>query len=216
MTARLVGGVLLRMLVVSVVVGWMGLRWPGIVVAPLTPLVRSLVALSGSYIQQPSFQRVDATLQITGELHPRMTQRDGSLLPAARGTWTKQTGPTVQLLVVAFAVWAAVPVARQRKLRALLVMVPAALLVCAFQLTVEIHETALRHLGQVWLPTLTLPGTEENLNYFAWLESRYRVVQWIKSFNDGGGALFLAVWAGLIGYVLPARRDGVRPAGEVT
>ncbi len=209
MTLRAIGRMLLRMAVVFSVVTVVGLQWPGLVMKPLGPVVCGLANLTGPYLKHLSVRQVAATVQISGELQPRMIQVDGTPLPATAGTWNKQAGPTLQILVVAFCVWAAPAVSRRRRVQALAVTLLATLLVCAFQLTVEIHETALRHMGQVWLPQLDLAGTESNLAYFKGLESRYRVARWIKSFNDGGGALFLAVWAGLLGYAMPCQRGEV-------
>lgn len=210
MTPRAIARMLIRMTVVFLVVGMVGYRWPGLVLKPLGPVVRGLATLTGPYLEHLTVHHRDATVQITGELHPRLTQTDGTPLPATLGTWNKQVGPTLQILVVALCVGAAPVVSGRRRARALAVTLSATLLVCAFQLTVEIQETALRHMGHVWLPQLELAGTESNVAYFKGLEIRYRVARWIKSFNDGGGALFLAVWAGLLGYAMPGNWGGVK------
>ena len=132
-----------------------------------------------------------------------MTLRDGAPLSATAGTWNKQAGPTVSLLAVALAVWMAPARTWRNRTRALLVALPAMMLACAWPLAVEIQETALRHMGEVWLPHQSLAATEANLAYFKGLETRFRVAQWIKSLHDGGGALFLAVLAGLVGHAWP-------------
>lgn len=219
MNPRSVLAMLVRVTSVFILVAVVGTRWPGLLVRPILPLVRGLVEVTSPYLDIQSVRVTGATVQICGELKPRMTLRDGAPLSATTGTWNKQAGPTVNLVVVALAVWMAPARTWRHRVRALAVTLPAAVLVCGFQLAVEIQESALRHLGESWLPQQALAGTAENLAYFRNLETRFRLVQWIKSLLDGGGALFLAVLAGLSGHAWPVdttRRgppqgDGRRP-----
>ncbi|HMO04408.1 MAG TPA: hypothetical protein PKC67_12780 [Kiritimatiellia bacterium] len=191
--------------------------WPAVWVRILAPVTNALTAASFPYVEDAGMRADGATLIIEGAIALDLTMANGQPLPAVPGTWKRGAGTTLNLLVIGVAVFAAPSVRWRDRLRGVPVLVVGLLLVGAFHLTIEVQEAALRHLGYQWLPTLPLAGTEANAAAFQAMEGRFRVVAWIKSFNDAGGAMFLAVLAGLGGYAATGgwRSPRTEPAANV-
>lgn len=191
-----------RVVVVFAGMGMLVYAFPEPWVRAMTPLVRAMTSATFPYVTGLSVTAEGRSLRIDGDIMVGMTMVGGAALPSAPGTWTKGAGATLNLLILSVAVFAAPSAGWRGRLRGIPVMLIGALLVGAFHLTVEIQESALTFMGYQWLPSMPLAGTEENVQIFKLMESRFRSVAWVKSFNDAGGALFLAVLAGLIGHTV--------------
>jgi hypothetical protein len=189
-----------RVIVVFIGMGLLVYTFPEPWVRAMAPVVKTITAATFPYVTGLNVTAENRALRIDGTIALGMTLRDGSVLPPAPGTWTKGTGTTLNMLILATAVFAAPSVGWRSRLRGLPVLLVCALVVGAYQLTVEIQASALTYMGYQWLPSMPLAGTEENVTIFKIMESRFHSVLWIKSLNDAGGALFLAVLAGLISH----------------
>jgi len=200
MSRRYLLGMLGRVVLAFAVMAVLVYRWPSVWIRMLAPVTQGLTAASFPYVEGVVMRAEGASLRIEGAIALDLTMTNGQPLPAAPGVWSRGAGTTLNLLVIGMAVFAAPSVRWRDRLRGVPVLVAGLLVVAAFHLSVEVQEAALRHLGYQWLPTLPLAGTEANAVYFQSMEQRFRVVAWIKSFNDAGGAMFLAVLAGLLGY----------------
>lgn len=202
-----------RVVVVFFSMGLLVYTFPEPWVRVMAPVVKAMTAATFPYVTGLNVTAENRALRIDGNITLGMTQRDGSALPPAPGTWTKGTGTTLNTLILAAAVFAAPSAGWRGRLRGIPVMLVCALLVGAYQLTVEIQASALNYMGYQWLPSMPLAATEANVTIFNIMESRFHSVLWIKSLNDAGGALFLAVLAGLIGHTVtgafrtPAKRE---------
>lgn len=139
-----------------------------------------------------------------GNIKLAMTMTNGEPVPLAPGTWNKQGGQTLNILIVAVAVWAAPIASIRRRLAILPVMLIAAAVASGFDLAVEVTDVTLRAIGQEWAPTLPLAKTPENIEVFRSLEKEYETVLKFKAFNDGGGRLFSGLLAGLIAFTVPS------------
>jgi hypothetical protein len=192
----MLGRVVLAFAVMAVLV----YQWPSVWVRLLAPVTQALTAMSFPYVEDVVMRADGSQLRIEGSIALDLVMTNGQPLPEAPGTWKRGAATTLNLMIIGFAVFAAPAVRWRDRLRGVPVLVAGMLVVCAFHLSVEVQEAALRYLGYQWLPTLPLAGTEANAAYFQAMEARFRAVAWIKSFNDAGGAMFLAVLAGLIGY----------------
>jgi hypothetical protein len=199
---RHVLGMIGRVVVVFIGMGVFIYTFPEPWVRTMAPVVKVMTVSTFPYVTELTVTAEGRSLQINGNITLGMTLRDGAALPSAPGTWTKGTGATLNLLILAAAVFAAPSVGWRSRLLGFPVMLAGVLLVGAYHLTVEIQESALTFIGYQWLPSMPLAGTEENLAIFKLMESRFRVLVWIKSFNDAGGALFLAIMAGLISHTI--------------
>lgn len=212
MNPRFVGGMLARLLMVFIPLGLLVHAYPQPGQRVLAPLVQLITRLTFPYVEGLQVASDGSHLVMTGQIKLELTQADGSPLPALPGTWRKYSGPSLHLLVLALALSAVPVLSGRQRLKALPLTLMAATLVGAYHLSVEMQESALRYIGYQWLPTFPMAPTEANQLYFQGMETRFRAVTWIKSFNDAGGALFLAVLAGLIGYAWVSRSGG----GKVT
>lgn len=191
-------GMIVRMCAAFAVAAGILYAFPDPVVRLLAPLVVALTQWTCSYLSGLSLSLNGMILSIDGQIVLAMTLLDGSDLPPVPGTWQKHAGSTLHLLVTSMAVFAVPAMPWTRRLLLLPLALALAGMVAAFHLSVDIQETALRVVGETWLPTLPLASTEANIATFHALESHFNAVVWVKSFNDGGGSLFLAALAGLI------------------
>jgi hypothetical protein len=199
---------LARLLIVFIPLGLLVHVYPQPGQRVLAPLVQIMTRLTFPYVEGLRVASDGSHLVMTGQINLELIQADGSPLPPLPGTWRKYSGPSLHLLVLALALSAVPVLSGRQRLKALPLTLVAAALVGAYHLSVEIQESALRYIGYQWLPTFSMAPTEVNHLYFQGMETRFRAVTWIKSFNDAGGALFLAVLAGLIGYAWVCRSRG--------
>jgi hypothetical protein len=168
----------------------------------ISPGVRALTALTFPQVERLSLLTDDARISIEGTLRLNLVRDDGQSIPPVPGKWQKSAGPTLYLLVVTMAAFAAPAMSARRRVAAAPWALVFAWGVCSFHLAVEIQEVALRFIGYEWLPALSFAATDENVARFHALERRYTAISWVKSFNDAGGVYFLAFIAGWAGSVV--------------
>jgi len=169
-----------------------------------SPAVEIMVDAGCPYLDDLRMQIEQHEIRADGTIQINMILANGESLPAVPGTWRKHGQHTLNVLVVAIAIWLAPAAGWRRRLVALAGTLSAAALASAFILAVEIQEAALGTIGYDWLPSIPLASTPENVQTFRQMERWYETVTWIKAFHDGGGRLFLGMLAGFIGYALPA------------
>ena len=200
---------LVRMVVAYVVCAGLLFTWPGLWLNAVEPFVAYVADASCPYIDSMKVSSDDAMIELQGRLHVEMTHASGKELPPLPVTWQKHGGQTLNVLMIAVAIWAAPAVRVRRRLLALPVILLAAAFVASIDLAAESQTTALRVIGTEWLPGMAMAPTDANKAAFQHVEQWYQVVQWLKAFMDGGGRLFMAVTAGLVGYALPVglKRD---------
>lgn len=165
----------------------------------IAPGVRALTALTFPEVERLSLKADGGHISIEGALQLTLARDDGQPISPVLGKWQRSVGPTLNLLVVAMAAFAAPAMSARRRVAAVPWVLVFAWCVCSFHLAVEIQEVALRFIGHEWLPTFSFAATDENVARFHALERRYTIITWIKSFNDAGGIYFLAFLAGLAG-----------------
>ena len=214
-------GLFARMILAFAGVSVVLYQYPQGMLVILRPFVQLVTAWSCPYLDQIEMAMDGRMIEVTGMIQVAMTMSDGSMVPEVSGSWEKQVDTTLHLMVIAFTVFVAPALTWRRRLRALPITVLAVLLVCSFQLAMEIQATALKVIGESWLQTLSLAMNEANQAYFQSMESWYHGVLWIQSILNGGGALFLAVLAGFIGPIVqgstylpdPSNPDDARLGG---
>jgi hypothetical protein len=195
MTARMVCVYLL---------GWALIyNMPGWCLKPVATLAGALADATCPYFSSIKVATENIMIRIQGEIHVDMELVSGAALPHAPATWHKHGGQTLNMLMMAMAIWAVPVVTWQRRLLVFPFMLLAAVLFAAFDLAIEMQVSALKVIGTQWLPEMEMANTAENIAVFEKMETWYKSVQWIKAFQDAGGRFFLAVLAGLIGYTIP-------------
>lgn len=209
---------LIRMMCAYALCALISFAVPGWWLNSISPLVELVANATSPFLESTSVRAEVDMLHLEGQVLVNMTLRDGTPLPPLPGQWKKTGGHTLNILILAAAIWAAPVASIRRRLCALPVMLLAAALVSSLDLAVEMQVSSLQVIGSEWLPGLELASSAENVDAFRKLERWYESVRWIKGFNDGGGRLFLAVIAGLIGYTRPIsyRRNRPLPPGNAS
>jgi len=176
---------------------------PGWCLKPVASLAGALADATCPYFNSIKVTTENIMIRIEGEIHVDMKLVSGAALPYTPATWHKHGGQTLNMLMMALAIWAVPSVTWQRRLLVFPFMLLAAVLFAAFDLAIEMQVSALKVIGTQWLSEMDMANTAENIAAFERMETWYRSVQWIKAFQDAGGRFFLVVLAGLIGYTIP-------------
>lgn len=203
MRLRLAAGVVGRMLGTYLASALLMLQWPEPWLRCVAPVVSLVSGATSPYLETVRMTAEGIVITVRGQVHLRMTMADGTPLPAVPGVWHRHGGLTINMLMISAALWAAPPIGWRRRSMAFPVMLLAAILAASVDLATEVQVTALRVIGSEWLPGIPMLPTDANKAYVQELEHALHNLQWIKAFNDAGGRLFLAVLAGLLGYVGP-------------
>jgi hypothetical protein len=200
---------LFRMVVTYAIVSLLCSAFPGPILRALAPVVRIVTDWTSPYVENVQLSLQDKTIRVDCHVRLNMTRADGSLLPLLAGFSEKGVWQTLYLVVMALTVFAAPAMPLRRRLVALPATLVAVALVCAYQQSIEIQSHVLQTVGSTWLQSVQPAPTEANLAYFKTMQSWFDVMWRLKNVNAGGGALFLAVLCGLVGYSIPdpARRN---------
>jgi hypothetical protein len=194
---------LLRMGAMYILASLLCYSFPGPILHALEPVVRIVTDWTSPYVENVQLTLQDRMIRVDCHVRLDMTRADGSPLPMLAGYSEKGVWQTLHLVVMALTVFAAPTLPFRRRLVALPVTLIAIALVCAFQQSVEIQSHVLRTVGSSWLQTVQPAPTDANLAYFKAMQSWFDVVWRLKNINAGGGALFLSVLCGLVGYAIP-------------
>ncbi|MBW7907407.1 MAG: hypothetical protein H3C50_00580 [Kiritimatiellae bacterium] len=219
MTTRSAAGMLTRMCAVFAVVAWCVYAFPSAWLWPVTGPTAWLVEIGCPYLTDMSVEADGITVVARGDIAVSLSLSGGEPLPRVPGVWHKHGEQTLSIFAVVFAIWAAPTISWRRRVALAPVAMLGAVLVAAFVLSIEIQWAALKMIGYEWLAGLPLARTADNWKYFGQMEQWFRVISWIRAFHDGGGRLFLALLAGLIGYAIPWRTHGtpsIEPRGPST
>lgn len=167
------------------------------------PFMAFVIEQATPWLSAVSVQVDGTMLMIRGQLDLGVTQIDGQPVPGLDTQWGRPGDKYMILLIVACATWV-LPAASWRQ-RVLALPLTLLLTVCitAATLTNEVKSTGLREMGGGALRHIELENTSENIERLQGFERQLRRVIWVKSFNDAGGNIFLAVLAGLAGYAMP-------------
>ncbi|NLG33930.1 MAG: hypothetical protein GX548_01105 [Lentisphaerae bacterium] len=197
MNGRRIGGMLARGILAALLAGVTLHLWPGAWLVPAGRLAGVLVERVCPWLDRMSVRVEGTRLQADGRIQVDMIQANGSPLPSAPGSWSKQAVEALALAGVALAAWAAAPVGRRRW------WVLPVVLAAAVLLAVEILDAALEGIGYQWLPRFSFADTPANHNTFARLEHAYALTRNAKTFHDAGGCWFYGLLAGWIGFLIP-------------
>ena len=196
-------GVFLRMGAAGLLACGGGWAFSGLLVAAIEPVAGWLSGWFGPYVHEVQMTLREGMVAVDFRLVLGMTRTDGAPLPAIQCLLHKPFWQMLVYPVVALAVFAAPPVSRRRRLWALPATLAAILLVCGFQQAVELLVQALENLGSDAFQALSPAPTPANYEYYDALRRSYVIWKQVLRFNASGGALFLAVWAGIWGYAFP-------------
>ena len=195
---------LLRLIGMYAVASLLCYAFPGPILRALEPVVRVVTDETSPYVENVRLTLQDRMIRVDCHVHLDMTRADGSPLPMLAGFSEKGVWQTLHLVVLALTVFAVPSVPFRRRLVALPATLIAIALVCAYQQSIEIQSHVLRTVGSSWLQTVQPAPTEANLAYFESMQSWYNAIWRLKNVNAAGGALFLAVLSGVVGYCIPA------------
>jgi len=177
--------------------------FPAPILRVIEPFARVMTDWTSPYVENVQLSLQDKMIRVECQVRLDMERADGSPLPLLGGSSEKGIWQTLHLVVLALTVFAAPAMPLRRRLVAFPVTVLAIALVCAYQQSVEIQSHVLHTVGSSWLQTVQPAPTEANLTYFKAMQSWHDMIWQLKNINAGGGALFLAVLSGLVGYIIP-------------
>lgn len=147
MNRRFILSTVSRWILVFAVVLAMILAWPDAWLVLLTPLTGFMSNLICPYLDSITLAIEEGVIHVRGGIQIGMVLADGSPLPAVPGEWQKHGQQTLNILLVALPVWAMPPMTWRRRLLGLPLVLVGSLVVCGYDLTVQIQESALSMIG---------------------------------------------------------------------
>lgn len=192
---------LMTVLVLAVPVLWLG---------PVSPLVAMATDVLSPQLDSVSVAVKGMEVQAQGRFHLDVRLVNGDPLPDLRTWWKKSAWKTLGIWVVAATIWAGPPAGWRRRWMLLPVMLGLAAGVSAYDLGIEIQETMLRDLVPRLLQDYPLAATAANSEQLDRLKAWHQTVWRLRQFNEGGGRMALAVWAGWMAHALPSRKRSDR------